>query len=324
MFFPCIIPFLRVWRTGGAAVATILAFGCGGGTPTAPVAPAAFGLTCPSNVNASSLGGIPVEVNFGEPVTHGGTAPVSITCSPAAGAVFPAGASAVSCTAVDATGRSTTCGFTVNVQAIPRLSRTTFMTFGDSLTEGKLGLSVLLLVDSPEHSYPAKLLRMLRERYTGQEVTVLNEGLSGERADESPLRFRAAMSRHRPEVVLLMHGVNDLNGTHDERVQLAVDAMQDLVREARYNGAEPFVATLPPLGPGPKAGCPECVEPYNTRLRGMVSAEGVTLVDVYEAWRGKAGLMGADGIHPTEAGYDVIANTFFEAIRRGLETSSPQ
>jgi lysophospholipase L1-like esterase len=33
--------------------------------------------------------------------------------------------------------------------------------------------------------------------------------------------------------------------------------------------------------------------------------------------------MGADGIHPTEAGYDVIARAFFDAIRTTLEPQSP-
>jgi lysophospholipase L1-like esterase len=30
--------------------------------------------------------------------------------------------------------------------------------------------------------------------------------------------------------------------------------------------------------------------------------------------------MGADGIHPTEAGYEVIATAFVDAIRQVLET----
>ena len=77
---------------------------------------------------------------------------------------------------------------------------------------------------------------------------------------------------------------------------------------------------LPPLGPGGKAACPECVEPYNSLIRRMVSAKGATLVDVHAAWGGRAGLMGADGIHPTEAGYEVIAGAFFDAIKRTLES----
>jgi len=194
------------------------------------------------------------------------------------------------------------------------------MTFGDSLTEGKISLTLTTLVDSPSHSYPAKLLRLLTERYTGQEIIMLNEGFGGERADESLPRFREALSHDRPDAVLLMHGVNDLNGSQDGRVQRAADAMEELVKEARNGGRAALVATLPPLGPGGKAACPECVEPYNNLIRRMVAAKGATLVDVHAAWGGRAGLMGADGIHPTEAGYEVIAGAFFDAIQRTLES----
>ena len=254
------------------------------------------------------------------PTATGGTAPVTITCTPSAGTLFPSGSSPVTCTAVDGGGRSATCGFAITVSAVPRLSRTRFMTFGDSLTEGKISLTLTTLVDSPSHSYPAKLLRLLTERYTGQEIVMLNEGFGGERADESLPRFREALSHDRPDAVLLMHGVNDLNGAQDGRVQRAADAMEELVKEARNGGRAALVATLPPLGPGGKAACPECVEPYNNLIRRMVAAKGATLVDVHAAWGGRAGLMGADGIHPTEAGYEVIAGAFFDAIKRTLES----
>ena len=196
------------------------------------------------------------------------------------------------------------------------------MTFGDSLTEGKISLTLTTLVDSPSYSYPAKLLRLLTERYTGQEIIMLNEGFGGERADQSSERFASALSRHHPEVVLLMHGVNDLNGAEDGRVRSAGDAVEDMVKQATSRGVATFVATLPPLGPGRKAGCPECVPPYNDFIRLMAGRRGATLVDVHQAWGGRAGLMGADGIHPTEAGYEVIAAAFFEAIRRTLESAA--
>ena len=257
------------------------------------------------------------------PVPSGGAAPVSVSCSPAAGAAFPIGATTVTCTATDRDGRNAACGFAVTVRAIPTITATRFLAFGDSLTEGKLSLTLDRLIDSPAHSYPAKLLRLLSDRYSSQQIVVINEGFGGERVDESRSRFRAALSQHRPQAVLLMHGVNDLNGTATGKVQAAVDGLEELIKEGRDAGVAVFVATLPPLGPGPKAGCPECVEPFNERLARVAAAKQATLVDVYAAWGGRTGLMGADGIHPTEAGYEVIAAAFFEAIRRVLE-QSPQ
>jgi hypothetical protein len=49
---------------------------------------------------------------------------------------------------------------------------------------------------------------------------------------------------------------------------------------------------------------------------------GATLVDVYAAIGNPppTALLGADGLHPTEAGYVRIAETFFERIRATQET----
>jgi acyl-CoA thioesterase I len=283
-------------------------------------------LTCPAALEVSSLGGAPVPVAYEVPVATGGTAPVSTTCTPASGSLFAAGATTVTCTASDAAGRTAACGFGVTVTPRAPLSRTRFMAFGDSLTEGKISLTPMLLIDAPAHAYTSKLQVKLTSRYPGQTISVINEGLGGELAASSLNRFTGTLSLHAPEVVLLMHGVNDLNIVGTGITQAAVDAVEELVKAGRNRGLTVLVATLPPLGP-PKAGCPECVEPFNSRLRAVAAAKGAVLVDVYGAWMGApggpVGLMGADGIHPTEAGYEVIATAFFEAIRRALEQPLP-
>ena len=264
-----------------------------------------------------------MPVSYSAPVVSGGTGQVNVTCTPANGTMFPAGLTQVTCAAQDAAGLQASCSFGVDVAAVPQLSKTRFLAFGDSLTEGKLSLSLTLLIDSPTHSYPAQLLRLLMDRYTGQQIALINEGFGGESVAESQNRFNRALSTHRPDAVLILHGVNDLNSPLDGKVQVTVDALEDLTKAAKESGITPFVATLPPLGPGGKAGCPECVDPLNDRIKAMVIAKGAVLVDVHAAWRSGSGLMGPDGIHPTEAGYQVIATAFFEAIRRTLEAGGP-
>jgi lysophospholipase L1-like esterase len=296
-------------------LALLTSAGCGG----SPTAPPPFALLCPPNTLVSSAGGGPVPVTFALPSGSGGSGNVTVTCTPGSGALFSPGATSVACTGADTAGHSAACSFAVTVTNVAALSVTRFMTFGDSVTEGKLSLSPTTLVDSPSFSYPAKLLQKLRGRYVSQEITVLNEGLGGERVIASIGRFKAALAADHPEAVLLMHGINDMNAPEDGRIQSAVDALEELVKLARDAGLPTFVATLPPFGNGPKASCPECVEPYNERIRSMAAAKKAVLVDVEAAWGNGTGLMGADGIHPTEAGYEVIAEAFFQAIRRTLE-----
>ena len=52
----------------------------------------------------------------------------------------------------------------------------------------------------------------------------------------------------------------------------------------------------------------------------MALAEGAELVDLYQAFDGHVDtLIGGDGLHPNEAGYQKMAETFFTAIRGRLE-----
>lgn len=299
------------------AAALLVAAGCGG-SPTTPAPPSApqLAVTCPAAVETSSLGGQPVAVTYGAAQATGGTAPVSVTCAPAANALFPAGTTTVTCTAADSAGRQASCTFGVTVAAIPRLLQTRLMAFGDSVTEGKLG-GTPVLVDAGPHSYPSQLKGLLEARYTGQNIDVINEGFGGEVVsdDETSPRFAAALSAHRPGAVLLMHGVNRLE---EETIDEFGNALEELVHNARMANVAVFLATLPPLS-GPRAGCPECVRPLNDDIHGIAVRHGAVLVDVHAAFTGGSALMGADGIHPTEAGYEVMARAFFDAIRRTLE-----
>jgi hypothetical protein len=46
------------------------------------------------------------------------------------------------------------------------------------------------------------------------------------------------------------------------------------------------------------------------------------VVDLFDAFDGRPSLLGPDGLHPTEKGYGVIAETFFDAIVDRLELNS--
>lgn len=292
-----------------------------GGSSTAP-SPTSLSLACPANLERSSAGGGPVSVAYTTPAASGGSAPVSVTCSPASGAEFGVGSTPVTCTAQDTAGRQASCSFSVVVAFMARLEVTRFLVFGDSLSEGKVSALPSALIPSEPHSYPYKLEALLRGQYPQDDVVVLNEGFGGERASAAYRRFQDALDTHQPQAVLLMHGMNDLNGDGLTGVQRAADGVEELVKEARRAGLPTLVATLPPLGDGPKASCPDCIDPFNDRIRAMAAAKGALLVDVERAWNA-SGLMGADGIHPTEAGYEAIASAFFETIRQHLERQPP-
>jgi lysophospholipase L1-like esterase len=80
-----------------------------------------------------------------------------------------------------------------------------------------------------------------------------------------------------------------------------------------------FLATLPPQREGgPKAGAAGLLTRYNDGLRAMAANKGANLVDVFS--QVAVTDIGADGLHPTEDGYQRIAEIWLEALKTHYET----
>jgi lysophospholipase L1-like esterase len=88
----------------------------------------------------------------------------------------------VTCTATDALGRQASCNFNVTIAAIPSISKTRFLAFGDSITFGRCGPGGQ---ECPADAYPVRLATLLAERYTNQTFTVANVGIPGEVASNT-------------------------------------------------------------------------------------------------------------------------------------------
>ena len=299
-----------------------LAAGCGSSTGPLPMGPS---IACPAPVATLSPTGQSVAVLYQAPVTTGGSAPVAVTCAPPSGSTFPVGSTQVVCLATDARGASASCAFAVVVTAPPRLTAARFLSFGDSLTLGTTSVpSIRFLEDIPD-SYPFKLQRLLAQRYTAQTVAVLNDGIGGEMASSPTLhspggdvRLPQSVDTHRPEVVLLMEGTNDLQVLNPID---ALEALEGMVRNARVRGARVFLATIPPQKSGfrTNAASIALIPGFNDQIRALATREGATLVEVYNGMRNRLDLIGADGLHPVPQGYDLMAQIFFDTIRTTLE-----
>ena len=297
--------------------------------PPPPVEPTAVEVTCPQPVTVKSLHGEPTVALYGQATGTSGAPPVTISCTPASGGMFPVGISMVRCVATDARQRTASCTFPLTVTAPPRISATRFVAFGDSMTAGEvpsLGLNPTtgrFLVD-PNSAYPRRLEMAMTSRYTDQTPTVRNQGQSGEPIADARLRLSRVLAGAGFEVLLLVDGANDLIEGDARKVGPAVSGMQSMVRDAKSRGMRVFLGSLPPQDP--LACCPRrgngagLVNTYNSQLRSVASAENVPFVDVNAAFNGNTTtLIDRDGLHPTPAGYQVIADTFFKAISESLE-----
>lgn len=166
-----------------------------------------------------------------------------------------------------------------------------------------------------------------------QSFTVIESGIPGETAsDDIPEssvptngqdRLGPELSQFAPEVLLLMEGTNDLFFRHEEGVTLALAALSRMIDIAQTRGVQVFIATIPPqrLG-GPRDAVARLIPGMNAQLKTMAAGKGVTVVDVNAALSADiAAYISEDDLHPTSAGLQVIAETFYAAVRQALDTT---
>ena len=215
------------------------------------------------------------------------------------------------------------------------LGATRFMAFGDSITCGTISSfdGTMLLVPEncrtpPSYSYPSQLDDALEAGYPSQNFTVDNEGSPGEWAAQavSSGRFGAAMAAARPQGLLLLEGINDLNNAVS--ISATVNALSQMIDIARVYNATVLVATMfqTCLSVSPEGvvrqNSADKIVAFNSAIRSMAAGrQNVYVVDLYAAFgdncgqNGGVGLLGGDGLHPTANGYSVMASTFRNVLR---------
>jgi lysophospholipase L1-like esterase len=163
----------------------------------------------------------------------------------------------------------------------------------------------------------------------GADVRVLNVALSGARsADVAGPQLQAAL-RHRPHLASVVAGGNDtLRGAFDV-AEVAAD-LHAALGALRAAGAEVLTACLPDAGsvlglPRPLA------RPLARRMRAVnhvvhaLSAHhgAIHVHAVAHAWGERPEMLGADRLHPNEAGHRLLAGEFHRALAAaGLATGA--
>jgi len=282
-------------------------------------------IACPGSISTTAPLTGPALVQYPAPVTAAGEGPVDIACTPAADDPFPVGNTTVECKATDALQRTATCSFAVAVAPAPRLSRSHILAFGDSITFGEQVIpntdNVLLAAD-PATAYPTVLAQLLRARY-GDRPTVVNAGLSGEKAAFGDRRLPFEIGKSSADVVVLLEGANDLlyaDPPSSAAIQAAELGVSVLAAEGRHRGLRVFIALLTPTKPGRRHIPLATIQFANDRLRVVARGEGASVIDTFSALLPDLNAnIGSDGLHPTALGYRRIAEAVFAALRADLD-----
>lgn len=319
------------------AVLLAIAVACGG-SPNRPTPVDPPTIACPFDITERGVSGGGQAVSYPSPTAAGGTAPVTVTCTPASGSTFPIGGTEVSCAARDAAARQATCSFAVSLSAT-QLTVKKFVAFGDSVTEGQNGRIAFgqRVVDLP-NAYPTKLQALFDFEFPGQGITVGNYGKGGESLEVGVKRLPGILASQHPDALLLLDGYNDLDSCKPGQTTLptcvtAIGVVVNKLRECIQIAHDPkygvryiFVSTLTP--PGPVSGPTDrrrdaaAIAQTNGRVAQMVPREGAILVDPYAQFLGhEAEYVDIDGLHLRPAGNEVLAGVFLSAIKAAIPAS---
>lgn len=207
--------------------------------------------------------------------------------------------------------------------------------FGDSVTRGITYMSGRLRI--VKNNYPALL-----QRFLGDHDKVINKGVFNDNSDLLIKRLEKDVLSLHPDLVLIHIGGNDCNFDWSE-VEKAPDSphepivplnrylsnIKELVERIRLADATPVIFDLLPIDPrryyktlmqhydhsiGHWIACCGGIEHwhgmYNRALNQLVQKVNAMCFDVRTAFKNKgdfADLINDDGLHPSEKGYQALA-----------------
>lgn len=174
----------------------------------------------------------------------------------------------------------------------------TIVAFGDSLTAG-LGVA-------PDRTYPAQLERRLMA--TGYRYRVINAGVSGD-TTAGGVRRVPWILQSRPTLVILELGANDgLRGLGLTQTRQNLESIIERLQQAKVQIVVAGMKLPPNYGK-------EYTEGFEALFPALAKKYGVRLIPfLLEGVAAQPSLNQADGIHPTEEGYQRVTETVYRAI----------
>ena len=154
----------------------------------------------------------------------------------------------------------------------------------------------------------------------------VGRGIGGQTTPQMLVRFRQDVVALRPKAVVILAGTNDIAGnTGPSSLEMIEDNLASMTEIARANGIRVVLSSVlpvydypwkPGLTPAPK------IIALNEWMKRYAASVGETYLDYHSAMKdernGLPASLAADGVHPNEAGYRIMARLAEEAIARAL------
>jgi lysophospholipase L1-like esterase len=155
----------------------------------------------------------------------------------------------------------------------------------------------------------------------------IGRGISGQTTPQMLVRFRQDVVALHPAAVVILAGTNDIAGnTGPSTLEMIEDNLASMAEIAQANGIRVILSSVLPVYDYPwKHGVEPAprVAALNSWIRGYAETHHAVYLDYYSAMADERGGMRAgissDGVHPTEAGYRIMAPLAEAAIAKALK-----
>ena len=192
---------------------------------------------------------------------------------------------------------------------------------GKSLTIVALGSSSTYGTGAskPEYSYPSRLAALLRTRYPGADITVVNRGVGGELIGDTTRRIRTEVIGDKPDLVIWQVGTNDV--LQDMDAQYVMANVRAGIAELRQAGID---VMLMDLQYAPAVLTHPHYRAMEQALEATARAAGVPLFQRFALMRDwtergnmkMSAMIAADHLHMTDESYDCLARQLSGSILR--------
>jgi lysophospholipase L1-like esterase len=183
----------------------------------------------------------------------------------------------------------------------------------------------------PQASWPTQLQAMLTRRYLTQTPVIEDYGCNGESTAAGLVRLRRVLPASQAQIMLLLEGANDIV-SGPSAIGAAIANLDSMVNYAKGRGLKVVIATLPPENPSAPTTSGNCsaryqawqsVAPFNVSLKSMAAQENIPVADIFQALNSNVSTyIDCDGLHPTPAGYEAMAKTFYDVVAKNFEAPS--
>ncbi len=162
----------------------------------------------------------------------------------------------------------------------------------------------------------------------------LNRGIGGHTTDQMLVRFRADVISLRPRAVVILGGTNDISGNSGPTTPGAIqDNLTSMAELAKANGIKVILGSIPPISddikdkngvPIPHSALrpPATIKAMNDWMAAFCKKHKYVHVDYFKGLADERGMLKTeltyDGLHPSAAGYAIMATLAEKAITAAL------